>query len=98
MQIKKIFFNIIIYLDRLKPITINTIKMSEIKVEPAIVNIIESNARCRYCLAEISTENELLPRIDCRETGLLNLKQQIIYFESEIKSLKQELQEKDNKL
>ena len=32
---------------------------------------------CSYCLAIITAENELLPRIDYRETEILNLKQQV---------------------
>ena len=32
---------------------------------------------CSYCLAIITAETELLPRIDYRETEILNLKQQV---------------------
>ena len=32
---------------------------------------------CSYCLAIRTPENELLPRIDYRETEILNLKQQV---------------------
>jgi hypothetical protein len=35
------------------------------------------NQNCSYCLAIITAENELLPRIDYRETEILNLKQQV---------------------
>ena len=59
---------------------------------------VDGNARCSYCKATITVENEHLPRIDYRETEILNLRQENKYFEIEIKSLKQELHEKDNKL
>ena len=47
---------------------------------------------CRYC------QNELAPRIDYKEAETATLKQQIQNFEREIKSLRQELVEKDSKL
>lgn len=58
----------------------------------------ESNARCSYCQAELTAENEHLPRIDYRETEILNLKQQLQNLQSVMDSLKQELSEKDKKL
>lgn len=51
----------------------------------------EVNASCSYCKAKITAENEQLPRIDYRETEILNLKQQI-------QNLKQELTEKEKQL
>ena len=59
---------------------------------------VNGNARCSYCKATIAAENEHLPRIDYRETEILNLKQENKYFEIEIKSLKQELHEKEKTL
>ena len=59
---------------------------------------INQNECCSRCRVKITAEHELLPRIDYKETELLNLKQQIKYFENEIKSLKQELCDKDDKL
>ena len=47
---------------------------------------------CHYC------QNELAPRIDCKEAESATLKQQIQNFEREIKSLRQELVEKNGKL
>ena len=60
--------------------------MDKVKSEPQLIN--ESYSKCRYCQAKITAENELLPRIDYRETEILNLK-------SQIQNLKQELYEKD---
>ena len=59
---------------------------------------VEGKARCSYCKATITAENEHLPRIDYRETEILNLRQENKYFENEIKILKRELHEKDSKL
>ena len=57
-----------------------------------------NNANCRYCRAILTPENELLPRIDYRETEILNLKQQIQNFKGIIKSLQLDLDDKDSKL
>ena len=51
----------------------------------------KSHSRCRYCQAKITAENELLPRIDYKETEILNLKQQV-------QNMKLQLDEKDAKL
>jgi len=56
------------------------------------------NIRCRQCQVEITAENEPLPRIDYKETEILNLKQQVQNLKGEIGGLKQELDEKDRKL
>jgi hypothetical protein len=56
------------------------------------------NANCRYCRAILTTENEFLPRIDYRETEILNLKQQIQNFKGIINSLQHDLDDKDSKL
>ena len=63
--------------------------MDKVKSEPTTIN--ESFSKCRYCQAKINSENELLPRIDYRETEILNLKQQI-------QNMKFELDEKDSQL
>ena len=72
--------------------------MSNIKDNTTKNKNYESNARCSYCQAELTPENELLPRIDYRETEILNLKQQLQNLQSLIDSLKQELMIKDRKL
>ena len=56
------------------------------------------NIRCRQCQVEITSENEPLPRIDYKETEILNLRQQVQNLKGEIGGLKQELGEKDRKL
>ena len=50
----------------------------------------ENCAKCCYCLAEITPDNEKLPRIDYRETEILNLKQQIQNLQNVISSLRQQ--------
>ncbi len=62
------------------------------------MDAIIDDVRCRYCHAEITAKNELLPRIDYKETEILNLKQQIQILKNVIETLKQELDEKDMKL
>jgi hypothetical protein len=47
-------------------------------------------AKCCYCLAEITPDNKQLPRIDYRETEILNLKQQIQNLQNVISSLRQQ--------
>ena len=68
--------------------------MDKIKVEPTVIN----NNECSYCQAKQTFENELLKRIDDRETEILNQKQEILNFKGVIKSLQKDLNEKDNKL
>ena len=68
--------------------------MDKIKVEPTVTN----NNECIYCQAKQTSENELLKRIDDRETEILNQKQEILNFKGVIKSLQKDLNEKDNKL
>ena len=58
----------------------------------------ENNARCSYCRAKMTAENEILPRIDYKETEIMNLNQQIQNLEGVIRALKQELVEKNKKL
>ena len=54
--------------------------------------------RCGYCLAKITAENKDLPRIDYRETTILNQEQHIKNLEAEVESLKQQLAESKSKL
>ena len=56
------------------------------------------NLKCRQCQVGITSKNEPLPRIDYKETEILNLKQQVQNLQGEIGGLKQELDEKDTKL
>ena len=63
--------------------------MDKTKADQTMKN--KSFSRCRYCQAKITAENELLPRIDYKETEILNLKQQI-------QNMKSLLDEKDSKL
>ena len=58
----------------------------------------ENNARCFYCRAKLTSEDELLPKIDYKETEIMNLNQQIQKLEGVIQALKQELVEKNKKL
>jgi hypothetical protein len=52
--------------------------MNKIKEEPTdLKQITQSFSICRYCQAKITAENELLPRIDYKETEILNLKQKL---------------------
>ena len=70
------------------------INMDKIKVEPTVVN----NNDSRYCQFKLESENELLKRINERETEILNLKQEILNFKAVNKRLHKDLKEKDNKL
>jgi hypothetical protein len=66
--------------------------MNKIKEEPTdLKQITQSFSICRYCQAKITAENELLSRIDYKETEILNLKQQV-------QNMKLQLDEKDAKL
>ena len=60
----------------------------QVKAEPTTI---ERNAKCPYCQAKITTENELQERIEDRESEILN-------FKNQIQNLKFELNEKDTKL
>ena len=68
--------------------------MDKIKLEPRAIN----NKECRFCQAKQTSENELLKRINDRETEILNLKQENLNFKAVNKSLQRDLDEKDNKL
>ena len=68
--------------------------MDKIKLEPRAIN----NKECRCCQAKQTSENELLKRINDRETEILNLKQENLNFKAVNKSLQRDLDEKDNKL
>ena len=72
--------------------------MSNIKTEYQITNKNGSYSKCCYCQAKITPENEVAPRMDYRETDILNLKQQIQNYKGVIKSLQQELDENEKKL
>ena len=65
--------------------------MLSIKEEPTTLERNQSNAKCSFCQAKITTEIELQKRIGERETEILNLKNQI-------QNLKFELNQKDNTL
>ena len=62
-----------------------------VKSEPITIESKNSNYKCPYCQAKITTENELLPRNDYKETEISNLNLQI-------QNIKLELSEKDMKL
>ena len=51
--------------------------MNKIKAEPTTIDVNHGDSKCRYFQAKITAENELLPRIDYKETEILNLKQQL---------------------
>ena len=72
--------------------------MDKIKAEATSNNVNYTCAGCCYCQAKKTIENEQLPILNCRETEILNLKEQIQNFKGVIKSLQQELDEKDSKL
>jgi len=73
--------------------------MNEIKLESIEFDDHEmGNVRCRHCQTKITSENEPFPRIDYKETEILNLKQQNQNLQREIDRLKQELGQKDKKL
>ena len=72
--------------------------MNEIKTERIEFDYNENYVICRYCQTKITPENEKLPRIDYKETEILNLKQQVQNLRGEIGGLKQELVEMDTKL
>ena len=48
-----------------------------VKSEPITIESKNSNSKCPYCQANITTENELQKRIDDREREILNLNNQI---------------------
>ena len=72
--------------------------MNQIKTERIEFEYNESYVICRYCQATITPENKALPRMDHKETEILNINQQIKNLEAVVESLKQELDEKDKKL
>ena len=72
--------------------------MDKIKAEPIANNVNHTCVCCCYCQAKITTEKEQFPKMNCRETEILDLKEQIQNFKGVIKSLQQELDEKDSKL
>ena len=63
--------------------------MIKIKTEPENLN--ESNSKCAYCRTKLTSEKDLLTRIDQIEAENMNLKQQI-------QNMRLELGEKDSKL
>jgi hypothetical protein len=69
--------------------------MSKIKEEPKDYNENEINVRCRQCQVQITSQNEPLPRINYKETEILNLKQQVQNLKGDNDRLKQELHAKD---
>ena len=72
--------------------------MSKIKEEPKDYNENEINVRCRQCQVQITSQNEPLPRINYKETEILNLKQQVQNLKGDNERLKQELHTKDIKM
>lgn len=72
--------------------------MEKNQAEPGNISKNQSYSRCNYCQAKITPENEFLPRIDYKETEILNLKQQIQNSERLIEGLKLRLAENDKKM
>ena len=72
--------------------------MEKIKTEPTKKNANHMCVGGSYSQAKKTIEKEQLPILNCRETEILNLKEQIQNFKGVIKSLQQELDEKDSKL
>lgn len=72
--------------------------MEKIKTEPTENNANDACVSCSYCQAKTTAEKEQLAIMNCRETEILDLKEQIQNFKGVIKSLQQELDEKDSKL
>ena len=71
------------------------LEMYKIKTELETINNEDSYSKCHYCHhAKVKAENELFPKVDYRETKVMNLNQQI----QNLECLKQELIEKNRKL